>query len=117
MKINQIFFNTAMIGGLILVPATVLAQQSEPYRYGYGHGMMGWGGGMIFGPIIMIVVLVVVIALVVLLVRWLGGTAHGVQASPHVQQGPSPLDILKQRFARGEIDKDEYEERRNVLGE
>ncbi len=29
----------------------------------------------------------------------------------------TPLDILKERFAQGEIDKEEYEERRRVLGE
>jgi putative membrane protein len=72
----------------------------------------GWGwGGMIFGPIMMIAVVV----LVVLLVRWLGEPGHG--SASHNPPGKTPLDILKERFAKGEIDKDELEERRRVLGE
>jgi putative membrane protein len=69
---------------------------------------------MILGPIFMILVLAAVIALAILLVRWLGGPSHlgGPQQTP----GRAPLDILKDRFARGEIDKEEFEERRRVLG-
>jgi putative membrane protein len=70
---------------------------------------------MIFGPLLMILVLAVVIAVAVLLVRWLGGLWHG--AASHQAPGRTPLDILKERFARGEIDKEEFEERRRVLGE
>ena len=103
-----------------LVPSWVWAQgSSDPERYGYGPHMMGWGGGwygMIFGPLFMILVLAVVIALAVLLVRWFGGLAPGPASSPP-PQGRAPLDILKERFARGEIDQEEYESRRRVLGD
>jgi putative membrane protein len=70
---------------------------------------------MIFGPLFMILVLAVVIAVVVLLVRGLGGPWHGV--ANYAPPGRTPLDILKERFARGEIDKEEFEERRRVLGD
>lgn len=77
---------------------------------------MMWGYGMIFGPLFMILVLALVIAVAVLLVRWLaGGPWQG--AASHQLPGRTPLDILKERFARGEIDKAEFEERRRVLGD
>jgi putative membrane protein len=104
-----------------LTPALLWAQQPpEPSRYGYGPYMMDWGGGwygMIFGPLFMILVLALVIAVAVLLVRWLGGPWQSVQPPHHMQPGRTPLDILKERYARGEIDKQEFEERRRVLGD
>lgn len=125
MMMNRIFskivMTGVMTGGLVLVPVSVWAQQqSESFRHGYGSHMMNWGGGghgMFFGPIFMIVVLAIVIALTVLLVRWLGGSWHGTQAQHHAMSGPKALNILKERYARGEIDKEEFEERRSVLGD
>lgn len=106
---------------IALVPAWVWAQgPSAPERYGYGPHMMDWGGGwfgMIFGPLFMILVLALVIAVVVLLVRWLSGPWHGTASSHPAPPGRTPLDILKERFARGEIDKAEFEERRRLLGD
>jgi putative membrane protein len=98
-------------------PDWALAQGTDQFEY--GPHMMWWGAGwgaMIFGPLFMVVILALVIAIVVLLVRWLGGPWPSTTAS-HPPQGRAPLDILKERFARGEIDKEEYEERRRVLGE
>lgn len=72
---------------------------------------------MIFGPLFMILLLAVLIAAVVILVRGLGGPGSATQPTHHSPPGRTPLDILKERFARGEIDKSEFEERRRVLGE
>jgi putative membrane protein len=112
---------TAAAMGVILdlTPASVWAgSPSEPYEYGYGPHMM-WGGGygMIFGPLVMILVLAVMIAAVVLIVRWIGGPWHGAAPSHHAPSVRTPLDVLKERFARGEIEKEEFEERRRLLGD
>jgi putative membrane protein len=83
--------------------------------YPCGPYMMSWGGGgygTILGPIFMIIVLALAVAIGVLLVRWLGGPWF----APSPPRGPTALEILKERYARGEIDKEEYEERSRVLG-
>ena len=80
--------------------------------------MWGWGGsGMIFGPLFMILGLAAVIVVAVLLVRCAGGPWRPAGPPHYPPALPSPLDILEERFARGEIDKSEFEERRRVLGE
>lgn len=92
------------------------ATEGDPY----GPGMMGWGGGwygMILGPLFMILALAAVIAVAALLVRWFGGTSHGSQPPHPMQSERTALDILKERYARGEIDKQEFDERRRVIGD
>jgi len=97
---------------LSLMPSAVWAQApTDAERYAWGPHMMWWGGGwygMILGPLFMILFLAILIAVAVLLVRWLGGPWQGTLPPPS-QPGRTPLDILKQRFARGEIDKEEFE--------
>lgn len=96
--------------GLALCADAAWAQAS-PDQYG-PHMMWSGGYGMFLGPLFMIVGLALAIALALLLVRWLGGLPW--PASP---PGKTALDILKERFARGEIDKTEYEDRRRMLGD
>ena len=67
----------------------------------------------LFGPLMWIVCIVVVVVLVVLAIRWLGRSGY-LSFIPPVK---TPLDILQERFARGEIDKEEFKERRHLLGE
>ncbi|TIT17633.1 MAG: hypothetical protein E5W70_31770 [Mesorhizobium sp.] len=113
-------FATVVSAALTLAPGAVSAQApSGGNRYDYGPGMMGWDGGsaMIFGPLFMILFLGVLIAAVVLLSRWAGGPWQGSATPHHTPSVRTPVDILKERFARDEIDKEELEERRRVLGE
>lgn len=103
----------AMMASLISSP--VLAQQTqEGVRYGHYMWNGGWHGWF-FGPIMMILFIAVTVVVIVLLVRWLGGSGNG--AAHFSPPGKTPIDILKERFARGEIDKEEFEERRRTLGE
>ncbi|HUJ86482.1 MAG TPA: SHOCT domain-containing protein [Burkholderiales bacterium] len=82
--------------------------------YGYGPGMMGgygWGGGWGFGIIGMLLWWVLIILGIVLLVKWVfgGGPGGGRTA------GDRALEILKERYARGEIDKNEFEQKKRDL--
>lgn len=91
-----------------------VAQQPQGPYYGSHMWNGGWGGWFV-GPIMMILFIAAVVVVVVLLVRWLGGGGYGGTA--HHPSGKTPLTILKERFARGDIDKEEFEERRKLLDE
>ena len=84
--------------------------------YGPGWGMMnGWGyGGFGYGPfhlIIWIVILIAIVAVVVWLVR--SFSAGGYASPPRRSAG---LDVLEERYARGEINRDEYLQKKKDIG-
>ena len=116
-----------VLGGAVLVLVLL------PVFAGSGHfgsglmmgqgGMMGGGWGF-FGIIWMLVPLLFfggLVALIVWAVTQLGTGGHAASgrhaASSAGVHDQSAEEILRQRFARGEIDAEEYEQRRRILSE
>lgn len=80
--------------------------------WGYGFG---WGWLLMsFGMVLWIALLVV---LVWTLIRWLERKSSAVvpPATGFTPSGPSALELLQQRYARGEIDTATYEHMREQL--
>lgn len=98
-----------VLGGalsLISLASPALAAPAENWRDGFGHM---WGGGhWILGGLMMVVFWGLIIGLIVLAVR---GFSSRSETAPQL----NPLDILRERYARGEIDEDEYERRKAKL--
>lgn len=80
--------------------------------YGLYNDYGVWGGGSMMGlfggGIMMIVFWVLLIALFLWIVREVGGK--------NSHSGSNALEILKERYAKSEIDKKEFEEKKKDLG-
>ncbi len=84
--------------------------------YWYGDHMTGWGYAL--GIIFMIVFWGALIAAVIAAVRYLGrGRLDRVPPEPPgpASQPPRAEQLLAERFARGEIDAEEYRQRLEIL--
>jgi putative membrane protein len=89
----------------------LLSAQQPMYNGGGGRG--SWGMNMMYSPFggwFMILLLIVVVAAAFMIFR--GGSGSG--PAGHAQ---TPLDILKRRYAAGEITKEQYEEMKRDLSE
>ena len=79
--------------------------------YGLYNGYEGWGIGNMMGwfggGIMMVAFWVLLIALIVWVIREIGGK--------NSRSNSNALDILKERYAKGEIDKREFEEKKKDL--
>jgi len=86
-------------------------------RYGYGYGGDHWG---------LWIIMIIAMAAFVAALAWIIVTLLRHGASPPTTappssgqtgrpQNPGALDILNERFARGEIDEDEYTRRRSLI--
>jgi len=87
-------------GGTVaaLAAGPVLADSYDGYGHMWGGGMMGW--------LIMVAFWALVIVLAVMAARAM---------SARNGNSGSALDILRERYARGEIDEDDFDRRRAVL--
>ena len=87
--------------------SAAFAQEGRYQGWHMGSGMMGdWGMGW-FGGIFMIVFWILILVGLVLVIRWL--FQSGSKKGDSDQRGSRAIDILKERYARGEIDKTQFE--------
>ncbi len=108
-----------IIGGIIvavlIILPLVLGLISGGQNGGWGMmgpGMMGGFGWMWLMPIFFIIFWGLVIWGIVALVRGLSGSRSSDSSS---SRPDSALEVLKKRYARGEINKEEYEEKKKDL--
>ena len=111
-------------------PLLALAQTLEPqYPRWYGHGhMMGDGWGFWWGGPLMLLIFLLACVAIFLLGRRSVEHWHDRHPGPSRQRGQLPgpeaawgdhtytaLQILNERFARCEIEKQEYDEKKATL--
>ena len=103
---------TPLLSGLALIifaPSFAFGQERTwEWQWGMHPMMFMWGAGGLVMMLMMLVFWGLVIAGLVLGVRWLAGQGHQVRRD-------EAFEILRQRYARGEIDKQEFEARKRDL--
>lgn len=80
------------------------------YDY-WGQGSRNGSGNDAWGFLFMILVMAIVIIGIIFAVRYIG------RDSSRSPKGLAALDVLEKRYAQGEIDKKEFEEKRKTLSE
>jgi putative membrane protein len=94
--------------GIVLLPAPAGAQE-RPWEWGMHPMAWMWGAGGLIMMLTMLVFWGLVIAALVLAVRWL-------LTADRRPGRDTALEILRERYARGEIGREEFEARRRDLG-
>jgi putative membrane protein len=111
-----------LAGGMLTLFSTLFLDQKALAQWGGGYGGWhmgpGYGGGLYgygwVGMILSTVFWVLLIIGLILLIKWLVQSKGG--GGPLVPHSSSrAIDILKERYARGEIDKQEFEDKKRDL--
>ena len=102
---------SALMGGMMGPGFMTSSDQTGQGTFGpgmmRGHGWM-WGLGMGFGGLVMLAFWGVVVVGVILLIRSMGGFPGG-------QWHETPLNVLKRRYAAGQLTREQYEQMRKDL--
>jgi putative membrane protein len=101
---------------ILLTGTQALAQQGGYGGYGgwgMGSGMMGGYGMGWFGGILMIVFWILILVGLIFLIKWLIQSTSRDRTTG--SGGNRALEILKERYAKGEIDKEEFESKKKDL--
>jgi putative membrane protein len=101
------FIMGSLFGLTIFTARNAFAQMGGYGGWGHGPWMMGGYG---FGGIFMVIFWIVVVIGIVFLIRWLVQSTRGGAGSAE-----SALEILKRRYAKGEINKKEFEQKKKDL--
>ena len=105
---------TSVIVGLAAVGMMAAPAAAQMMGYGYGDGWYGHGGGWwpLHGlvPLLLLAVLVVAVVLSIRAFWHVGGRDERGGRS-------SALGALDARYAKGEIERDDYLQRKKDLGE
>jgi putative membrane protein len=105
-----------IIGAVVLGTLLVVLLGSSMMGWGFmGPGMMGWGGNAFnpLGWIVMVLFWALIIGGIALLAVWFFREATPATTGPSASS--RPLDILNERYARGEITREQYEEMRHTI--
>ncbi|MCX8226808.1 MAG: SHOCT domain-containing protein [Sulfitobacter sp.] len=123
MEFKNTVIVSSVVGAVCMTATAAMAQVGEiPNRNGlnyHGHDMMWggnqWGGfGMVLGPIFMILLVVGIVAGTIYLLRLFGVTESGGSSQATHDRA---LALLKERYAKGEIDSTEFTERKKLLAD
>ena len=103
-----------------LIGTQANAQTGQYGGYGGGYGGWGMGPGMMggygmgwFGGILMIVFWILILVGLIFLIKWLIQSTSRDRTTG--SGGNRALEILKERYAKSEIDKEEFESKKKDL--
>ena len=106
---RKFLFFIIVMAGTVLPFAAAVADPGDGRYYDH-YGMMGWGGWF-YGPVMMLLFFALLVGAAILVVRLLGSDT----LRPGAKQEDRAHAILRERFAKGEITKEEFEASRKVL--